>query len=43
LVLDLSIKKVRGQLLDRRYKWDFWVPRGKEDAVKERGAFSSML
>jgi hypothetical protein len=27
LVLDLSIKKFVSQLLSRRYKWDFQVPR----------------
>jgi hypothetical protein len=29
------------QLLDRRFKWDFQVPRGKGDAGKERGTFLS--
>jgi hypothetical protein len=43
LVLDLSIKKAGSQLLGRRYRWDFWVPRGKGDAGKDRGAFSAIL
>jgi hypothetical protein len=28
LVLDPSVKKAGGQLLGRRYRWDFWVPGG---------------
>ena len=29
MVLDLSVKKAWGQLLDGRYRQDFWVPGGK--------------
>jgi hypothetical protein len=42
LVLDLSIKKAGSQLLGIRYRWDFWVPRGKGATGKYRrsqGAF----
>jgi hypothetical protein len=39
LVLDLSIKRTRSQLLGGRYRWDFQVPRGEEDVGEERGAF----
>jgi hypothetical protein len=35
LVLDLSVKKVMGQLLSRRYRQDFEVPGGKT-RCKER-------
>jgi hypothetical protein len=41
--LDLSIRKARGQMLERRYRWDFLVPRGKGDTGKERKAFSAMF
>jgi hypothetical protein len=30
-------------LVEGRYRWDFWVPRGKGDTGKERGAFLSYL
>jgi hypothetical protein len=43
VILDLSIKKARSQLLGRRYRWDFQVPRDKGDAGKERRGFSAML
>lgn len=42
MVLNLSIKKARSQLLDERYKWDFWIPK-EGDAGKERGGFSAIL
>lgn len=44
LVLDLSVKKARGQLLGGRYKQDFWVP-GEKGRCKEgeRGAFCYAL
>jgi hypothetical protein len=35
----LSIKKPRNQLLGERYRWDFWVPRGKGATGKEKGDF----
>jgi hypothetical protein len=37
LVLDLSIKKAKDQLLGRRNKWDFLSKGGKAKARKERG------
>ena len=40
--LDLSIRKARGQMLERRYRWDFLVPRGKGDWVWV-GGFSARL
>ena len=43
LVLDLSIKKARGQLLSRGYKWDFWVPGEKGEIQGRREAFSAVL
>jgi hypothetical protein len=40
----VSIKKVWSQLLDRRDRWDFWVPgEGKRDSGKERGLFGQAL
>jgi hypothetical protein len=39
LVLDLSIKKTKGQLLARGYRCYFWVPGGKG----RREAFSAMF
>jgi hypothetical protein len=35
LVLVLSVKKAMDQLLDRRYRWYFWVPVRKEAARTE--------
>lgn len=37
LVPDLSVKKTGGQLLGRRYRWDFQVSGGKGDTRKVRG------
>jgi hypothetical protein len=34
LALDLSVKKAMGQLLNRWYRQDFWVP-GEEGRCKE--------
>jgi hypothetical protein len=42
LVPDLSVKKAKGQLLGRRYRWDFWVP-GEKGRCKEGKNVSSML
>jgi hypothetical protein len=33
----------QGQLLDRRYKWEFWIPGEKGDVGKERGLFHHAL
>ena len=43
LALDLSIKKARGQLLSRGYKWDFWVPGGKGRGKEGEGSFCYAL
>jgi hypothetical protein len=35
LVLDLSVKKAKGQLLGGRDRWDFCVPGGKQRDVRD--------
>lgn len=42
MVFDWLIKKTGSQLLSGRYRWDFWVSRGKRDAEKRRAFFSAM-
>ena len=41
--LDLSVKKAEGQLLGRRYRWNFRVPRGGKGDAKGEGLFSHAL
>ena len=43
LVLDLSVKKAKGQLLGGRYRWDFQVPGGKGRCQEGEGDYFSAL
>ena len=43
MVLDLSVKKARDQLLGGRYRRDFQVPEGKGRCKKEKGSFCHAL
>ena len=43
MVLDLLIKKARSKLLRRKYRWDFWFPRGKRDSGREQIFFCPLF
>jgi hypothetical protein len=43
LVLDLSVKKAGGQLLDKKFRRNFWVSGGKGRLKDGEGSFCHVL